>query len=120
MFINGPSTNVSIFPSQMNAYISYSGFGINTFALFNTSISLNQDPITWLYGPDFNTNTWVNMLVPSCPICAGGEYTLMGNQLTPVYTTNDTYRSIEFYYSGTAIPQGYYSLYTTYSSLISR
>lgn len=113
LWINSPSSVQSTFEAQMNAYISYSGYGINTFSLFNTPITANQDPIIWSGGPNFTTNVWTSMIVPSCPICNGGEYELMSNQLTPIYTTNDTYRSLEFYYSGTAIPQGYYRFYTT-------
>jgi len=117
MFINGPSTTFATFQSQMNSYISYSGFGVTTFDLLPTPITQNEDPIEW-----FNesaiwsaTNVWVNMLVPSCAICDNGVYGLMDDSGTPTHTTNATYRSFNFYYSGTSIPEGYYRLYTTYS-----
>jgi hypothetical protein len=119
MFINTPSTNPAIFPSQMNAYISYSGFGPSQYyALLPQNITPNQDPIIWneVFYPTWEgTFVWVNMFVPTCPTCPDGEYGLMGPNGVPVHTTNDTRRSIPFYYSGTAIPQGYYRLYTTYS-----
>jgi hypothetical protein len=117
MFINGPSTTFATFQSQMNSYISYSGFGVTTFILLPTPITPNQDPIDWITDLDWSaTNVWVNMLVPSCAICDGGEYGLMGITDVSFNTTNATYRSFNFYYSGTSIPQGYYRLHTTYSS----
>jgi hypothetical protein len=117
MNLNVPSTTFAIFQSQMNAYISYSGFGTTTFALFPTSITPNQDPIQWLFGPDWTgVNTWVNMLVPTCPICDDGVYTLVGKDGNINNSTNPTYRSFEFYYSGTSIPQGYYRLHTTFGN----
>lgn len=122
MFINAPSSVPATFEAQMNAYISYSGFGTTTFGLLPTSITPNQDPINWSssYGWGGSGNfVWVNMLVPTCPICNDGEYGLMG-LTTPSNSTTDSYRSIPFYYSGTSIPKGYYRLYTTYSNTTMR
>jgi hypothetical protein len=120
MFINGPSTVPATFEAQMNAYISYSGFGSSQYyALAPQNITPNQDPIVWPEGagPAWGgTFVWTNMFVPTCPICPNGEYGLMGANGTAIHTTNDVRRSIPFYYSGTAIPTGYYRLYTTYSA----
>jgi hypothetical protein len=123
MWLNSPSTTFATFESQMNAYISYSGFGTTTFGLLPTSITPNQDPINWFsdYGWGGTGNgMWVNMLVPTCPICDDGVYTLMGKDGNIIHSTNPTYRSFEFYYSGTSIPQGYYRLYTTFGGTAMR
>lgn len=117
-----PSTVLATFEQQMNAYISYTGWGVTTYSLVNTGMTYNQDPIVILntantYAGDF---TWVSVLVPSCSVCEDGEYGLIGDTAVPSYTTSDTYRSLNFYYSGTSIPQGYYRLYTTYSSTAMR
>lgn len=111
-----PSTNAAIFQSQMNAYISYSGWGVSTYSLVSAIMTYNQDPILIVNNVNTFTDdsTWVSILVPSCAVCPGGEYGLIGDSDFPNYTTNDTYRSIEFYYSGNTIPQGYYRFYTTY------
>jgi uncharacterized delta-60 repeat protein len=119
MFINGPSLVPATFEEQMNAYISYSGFGPSQYyALLPQNITPNQDPIIWneVFYPTWEgTFVWVNMFVPTCPICPEGEYGLMGANGFAIHTTNDFRRSIPFYYSGTAIPQGFYRLYTTYA-----
>jgi hypothetical protein len=118
MFISGPSLVPATFEAQMNAYISYSGFGPSQYyALLPQNITSNQDPIIWneaVYPSWEGTFVWVNMFVPTCPICPEGEYELMGANGTAIHNTNNTYRSMPFFYSGTAIPTGYYRLYTTY------
>jgi hypothetical protein len=118
MFISAPSLVPATFEAQMNAYINYSGFGPSQYyALLPQTITPNQDPILWPAGggPSWTgTFVWTNMFVPTCPICPEGEYGLMGANEFPIHTTNDARRSIPFYYSGTAIPQGFYRLYTTY------
>jgi len=120
MFINGPSVVPATFEAQMNAYISYSGFGPSQYySLLPQNITPNQDPILWPVGagPTWEaTSVWVNMFVPTCPICDGGEYGLMGANGVAIHTTNSIRRSIPFYYSGTAMPTGYYRLYTTYAA----
>jgi len=119
MFLNAPSLVPATFEAQMNAYISYSGFGPSQYyALLPQNITPNQNPIIWnegIYPPWEGTFVWVNMFVPTCPICPDGEYGLMGANGAAIHTTNDFRRSIPFYYSGTAIPQGFYRLYTTYA-----
>lgn len=120
MFINGPSLVPATFERQMNSYINYSGFSPSQYyALLPQSITPNQNPIIWNeedYPSWSDTFVWVNMIVPTCPICEGGEYGLVGASGSAIHTTNDVYRSMPFYYSGTAIPTGYYRLYTTYSN----
>lgn len=117
MFTNGPSTNSSIFPSQMNAYIDYSGYTSTGFNLSPTTITgFSQDTIILNSSVVWSEeNVWVNMLMPVCPTCPDGVYTQMGYFAANV-STNPIYRSIPFYYSGATIPQGFYRLYTTYSN----
>lgn len=117
-----PSTVPATFEAQMNAYISYTGWGVTTFAIASQSMTYNEDPVQLVvFGNDFGGfETWQNLLVPSCAVCDGGEYGLIGFGDPPIFTTNDTYRSINFYYSGTNIPQGYYRFYTTAPSTAMR
>jgi hypothetical protein len=117
MFLNSPSTNPTIFEAQMNAYIDYSGYTSTGFNLSPTPITiLNEDPfelnstVTWS-----DQFVWTNVLMPTCPTCPEGEYRLVGTVDPPPHSINPLYRSFEFYYSGTTIPQGYYRLYTTFS-----
>jgi hypothetical protein len=85
-------------------------------------MSYSEDPIRLFnFTIEFSgDNTWVSLLVPSCAVCDGGEYELIGYFEPPIYTTSDTYRSINFYYSGNTIPQGYYRFYSTVSSTAMR
>lgn len=117
-----PSTVPATFEAQMNAYISYTGWGVTTFAIESESMSYNQDPVQLLaFDIDFGGfQTWTSLLVPSCAVCDGGEYGLIGTGNPPIYTTSDTYRSINFYYSGSNIPQGYYRFYSTVPSTAMR
>lgn len=117
MNLNAPSLVSATFERQMNAYISFSGFGVTTFGLFPTSITPNQNDINWVNSSYIwsGTNVWVNILVPSCANCDGGEYLYIGTDIFS-YTTSPVYRSFNFYYSGSSIPQGFYRLYTTYGS----
>jgi hypothetical protein len=118
MFLNSPSTNPTIFEAQMNAYIDYSGYTSTGFNLSPTPITtLNEDPfrltstVTWS-----DQFVWTNILMPTCPTCPEGEYRLIGTVDPPPHSTNPLYRTFEFYYSGTTIPQGYYRLYTTFGA----
>ena len=115
LFVNSPSTVQSTFQAQMNAYISYSGFGITTYSLIQSGITYNQDPIQIVnYNNQWSGDyTWVSFFAPMCARCEG-SYTLIGNT-SPSYTTNSLYRIIPFYYSGTSIPQGWYNWYSSYS-----
>ena len=118
MNLNGPSTVPATFERQMNAYISFSGFGPSQYyALLPQVMTVNENPLVWTNpGPAWSdTPTWVNMIVPTCPLCDGGSYTDMGASDVILASTNSTYRNLPFYYSGTAIPVGYYRLHTSYS-----
>jgi len=113
-----PSTVPATFEAQMNAYISYTGWGVTTFAIASNPMTYNEDPVLLIDNNDFGGfQTWTSLLVPSCAVCDGGEYGLIGTfDDPPQYLTSDTYRSINFYYSGSNIPQGYYRFYSTVPS----
>lgn len=120
LFYTSPSLTQSTFQAQMNAYINYTGYGISTYSLIQSGISYNQDPIII----DNNVNewssdyTWISFFVPLCSHCEG-YYSLIGNS-SPSYLVNTTWVSRPFYYSGTTIPQGYYTWYTTYTDTAMR
>jgi uncharacterized delta-60 repeat protein len=112
------STSQPLFEKQMNDYISYTGYGITTFSLYNEVITPNEDPIeindftnTWS-----DTIVWVNMIVPVCPLCDNGTYTYMNITSGSDFLASSTYKNMVFYYSGTNIQQGYYRLYTSFTS----
>jgi hypothetical protein len=115
---SSPSTVPATFQAQMNAYISYSGWGVSTYSLVGDVMSVNEDPLIIsntanTFSSDF---TWVSIIVPSCAVCDAGEYSLIGDSNIPIYTPEDVFKSINFYYSGSAIPQGFYRFYTTHPS----
>jgi len=112
--VGSPSTVQSIFQSQMNAYIDYTGYTVgNNNALMSEPVSLNEDPITItntnIWSAD---NTWVSIIVPNCPLCPNGLYSFINNGINRTPSSN--YTSLTFYYSGNVIPQGYYNFYTTF------
>ena len=111
------SLSQPLFEKQMNDYISYTGYGITTFTLYSEVITPNENPIvindftnTWS-----GTIVWINMIVPVCPLCDNGTYTNMNVGGSSDFLAS-TYKNIVFYYSGTNIQQGYYRLYTSFSS----
>jgi len=112
--IGSPSTVQSIFESQMNAYIDYTGYTVgNNNALMSEPVSLNEDPITIINTNIWSSNnTWVSIIVPNCPLCPNGLYSFINNGINR--TPSNDYRSLTFYYSGNVIPQGYYNFYTTF------
>jgi hypothetical protein len=116
LFINSPSVVQSTFQAQMNAYISYSGWGVTTYSLIQSGITYNQDPIQIINADNQWTGdfTWVSFFVPICSHCPG-YYELIGDY-SPSFTTSSFWYSRPFYYSGTSIPQGDYTWYTTYSN----
>jgi hypothetical protein len=110
LWINPPSSTQSIFEAQMNAYISYTGFGTTTFYIEDEPIvsttSLTHSPEQLFSG----TNVWNTWFVPTCPFCEGGNWTTWNGATLTAAQYNKP-----FYYSGTAIPQGYYRWLTTYT-----
>jgi len=117
----GFSTNQDIFQTQMNNYISYSGFGVTTFSLYGVPTTSNQDPInisgdtqSWT-----GTDVWVSILVPTCPTCVGGVYGSM-NVGGSTFNPQSSLYNLPFNYTGSSIPQGEYRLYTSYTSSSAR
>jgi hypothetical protein len=111
LWIGPPSSTQSVFEAQMNAYISYTGFGTTTFYIEDEPIvsttSLTHSPEQLFSG----TNVWNTWFVPTCPFCEGGNWTTWNGATLTAAQYNKP-----FYYSGTAIPQGYYKWLTTYTN----
>ena len=131
--VNSPSTSASTFDSQMNAYISYSGWGVSEPAIVTSPISTTSggndiwsNPIT---AYKFQTIQVPNTTVPpaevayyvwmvSTGLTNGQKYSTIknGNANPP---TNDTLVSTNIsnlivnYSGSTNIPAGVYRVYTT-------
>ena len=108
------STNFNTYQTQVNNYISYSGWGISTLAIETESMSFSQDPLSHSNVQTIINNTWFSALIPSCNVCPQGQY------LSSSLGINTTTRGNEFYYSGNSIPKGYYRLYTSFINPTSR
>lgn len=136
-FSNGfaPSTTQNIFDSQINAYISYSGWGVNT-------PSIQSSPIVTISG---GTDAYGNLKqaylfqthkIPSGTVSGNAWYTWIvsteatngmkinnigissagsANSMTPVFM-NDTYYNLTINYTGSSIPTGTYRVYTSFTS----
>ena len=110
LWIGPPSSTQSVFEAQMNAYISYTGFGTTTFYIEDEPI-VSTTSLTHLPEQLFSgTNVWNTWFVPTCPFCEGGNWTTWNGATLTAAQYNKP-----FYYSGTAIPQGYYKWLTTYT-----
>lgn len=110
LWLGPPSSNQAIFEAQMNAYISYTGFGTTTFYIEDEPI-VSTTSLTHLPEQLFSgTNVWNTWFVPTCPFCEGGNWTTWNGATLTAAQYNKP-----FYYSGTAIPQGYYRWLTTYT-----
>lgn len=111
LWINSPSSTQSVFEAQMNAYISYTGFGTTTFYIEDEPI-VSTTSLTHNSEQEYSgTNVWNTWFVPTCPFCEGGNWTRWNGQVLTAAQYNKV-----FYYSGTAIPQGYYRWLTTYTN----
>jgi hypothetical protein len=106
-----PSNTLSVYEHQMNAYLSYTGWGVTTFYI-------EEEPILSTAGLSHNyeqtwsgTNVWTTWFVPTCPFCENGSWTTWNGIPVSTLQLNKV-----FYYSGTSIPQGYYRWMTTYTS----
>jgi hypothetical protein len=106
-----PSNTLSVYETQMNAYLNYSGWGVSTFYIEDEPIvsttSLTHSPEQVWSG----TNVWNTWFVPTCPFCDGGNWTKWNGA-----NLNSLQYNKVFYYSGSSIPQGYYRWLTTYNA----
>ena len=127
-----PSTSQATFDAQMNAYLSYSGWGINEPSIITSPISTTSG------GPDaygntivaytfqtvqipvgqFSATSWATVFV-STGATNGQKYSTIKNGTSPggmgTRTMNNTYNSLIINYSGsTNIPAGTYRMYSTY------
>jgi hypothetical protein len=134
---NTPSTNSVTFDSQMNAYISYTGWGVYNPAIVTTGITTSAPP----YSPPtdaqgqtiqqykFQTaliptgafsgsSAWITWFVPT-GATNGQTYStiLYGSTAaaTNTLTLPGTYLSLTINYTGNKIPPGVYKMYTSYA-----
>jgi hypothetical protein len=130
---NNPSTNQATFSSQMNAYISYTGWGIYNPAIVVTGVTttsvgtdLQGQPIQAYKfqtsvipaGTFSGTSAWVTWFV-STGATNGQTYSTINYGSTAAATTTATlpatYLGLVINYSGSSIPPGTYKMYTTYA-----
>jgi hypothetical protein len=130
---NNPSTNQATFDSQMNAYISYTGWGVYNPAIIVTGVTstsvgtdLQGQPIQAYKfqtavvpaGTFSGTSAWVTWFV-STGATNGQTYSTINYGPTAAATTTATlpgaYLGLVINYSGSTIPPGTYKMYTTYS-----
>jgi hypothetical protein len=131
--INSPSPNQSLFNTQMNAYISYSGWGGSEPSIITSPVSSTSGgsdaygnpivayvfqttkvPVTTVPSTEVAWYTW---LVPT-GATNGQIYSTISEGTTTVanttFTVNPIYSNLIVNYSGsTNIPSGIYRVYTT-------
>jgi hypothetical protein len=131
---NNPSTVQETFDAQMNAYISYTGWGVYNPAIVVTGITstsvgtdLQGQPIQAYKfqtavlpsGIFSGTSAWVTWFV-STAATNGQTYSTISYGPTAAATTTatlpSTYLGLVINYSGNTIPPGTYKMYTTYSN----
>jgi hypothetical protein len=105
------STIQSTFEAQMNAYISYTGYGNTTFYIEDEPIISTTQLEHYPEQLWSSTNVWNTWFVPTCPFCDNGSWTTWNGA-----ALNSTLYNKTFYYSGSNIPQGYYKILTTYTA----
>jgi hypothetical protein len=105
------STVQSTFEAQMNAYISYTGYGNTTFYIEDEPIVSTTQLEHYPEQLWSSTNVWNTWFVPTCPFCDNGSWTTWNGA-----ALNSTLYNKTFYYSGSNIPQGYYKILTTYTA----
>ena len=131
---SAPSTVQGTFDAQMNAYLSYSGWGVYEPAILTAPVSTTTggsdaygNPITayqfqtvQVPAAYFSATSWVTVFV-STGATNGQKYsnvksgTASGSMTNK--TMNSTYNSLIINYSGsTNIPAGTYRMYSTYNS----
>jgi hypothetical protein len=133
-----PSSTQATFDTQMNAYISYTGWtgnlaagqepaiisspipttsgGVDSYG--NTKVAYTFETVQIPVG-SFTATSWVTVFVPT-GATPGQKYSTLKNGLSPgsmpVKNMNTTYNSLIINYSGsTNIPAGVYRMYTTYT-----
>jgi hypothetical protein len=128
-----PSTTQSSFDTQMNAFISYSGWGTYEPSILTAPISTTSggndaygNPIvaytfqtTQIPVGQFSATSWVVIFV-STAATNGQKYSTIKNGTSPgamvSRNMNTTYNSLIVNYSGsTNMPAGTYRMYSTYN-----
>jgi hypothetical protein len=130
---NNPSTVQETFDAQMNAYISYTGWGVYNPAIIVTGVTstsvgtdLQGQPIQAYKfqtavvpaGTFSGSSAWVTWFV-STGATNGQTYSTINYGPTAAATTTATlplaYLGLEINYSGSVLPPGTYRMYTTYA-----
>jgi hypothetical protein len=130
---NNPSTNQSIFDSQMNAYISYTGWGVYNPAIVVTGItstsggvdSQGQPIEAYKFqtaeipaGTFSGTTAWVTWFV-STGATNGQTYSTINYGSTASASSSltlpVTYLGLVVNYSGNTIPPGTYRMYSSFA-----
>jgi hypothetical protein len=130
---NNPSTVQETFDAQMNAYISYTGWGVYNPSIVVTGITSTSggfdaqgQPIQAYKfqtavlpaGVFSGSSAWVTWFV-STAATNGQRYSTISYGPTAAATTTatlpSTYLGLVINYSGSTIPPGTYKMYTTYS-----
>jgi hypothetical protein len=135
-WINGATTNNSTtFNSQINDYLSYSGWGGNSHAIITGKISQTSGGLD-TYGNFINAYLFQTTEFPGGSILGNGWFTWFvptgatnGQIMTQIGTNNagnpnaltsrnlnSSYYGITVVYTGSSIPAGTYRVYTTYSN----
>jgi hypothetical protein len=131
---NNPSTNPSTFNDQMNAYISYTGWGVYNPAIVVTGITSTSGGIDSQGQPIeaykfqtaelpagvfSGTSAWVTWFVAT-GATNGQIYSTIeyGNNAatSSTMTVPGDYVSFDINYTGSTIPPGVYRMYSSYSS----
>jgi hypothetical protein len=131
---NNPSTNPSTFNDQMNAYISYTGWGIYNPAIVVTGITSTSGGVDSQGQPIeaykfqtaelpagifSGTSAWVTWFVAT-GATNGQRYSTIefGNNASTssTMTVPVDYVSFDIDYTGNTIPPGIYRMYSSYSS----
>jgi hypothetical protein len=131
---NNPSTNPSTFNDQMNAYISYTGWGVYNPAIVVTGITSTSGGIDSQGQPIeaykfqtaelpagvfSGTAAWVTWFVAT-GATNGQRYSTIefGNNASTssTMTVPVDYVSFDIDYTGNTIPPGIYRMYSSYSS----
>ena len=133
--INAPSTTQVTFNTQMNSYISYSGWGVSEPSIITAPISTTSGGNDSFGNPivayKFQTTQVLSTVVPSGTFAwytwlvstgatNGQKYSTIKQGVSsgsmPDRTMSTTYNSLIINYTGsTNIPAGTYIMYTTYN-----
>jgi len=129
--IGSPSTNATIFNSQMNAYISYTGWGVYEPSVimtgitstsggndkFGNSIQAYKFQTAVIPAGTFSATSWVTWFV-STAATNGQTYSTINQGSSPgsmpAVTLPSTYLGLTINYTGSTIPAGVYKMYTSF------